>query len=69
MEQRFSILGAVGVTVAVMLGLAIYATLDLLFQPNALAAHERPPKGSQEAPAPTVLSYPDDPGWVGLRAG
>ena len=58
MDQRFSILSAIGITLAVLLALAIYSSLDLLLEPNAVTAHVRPPKGGHaEAPA-TVGAFP-----------
>ena len=45
MQERFSIAWAVGITMAVIVGLAMYATLDLLLEPNAIETHARPPKG------------------------
>ena len=42
MQNRFSFLFTIGLTMAVLLAMAVYATLDLMLEPNALAAHERP---------------------------
>jgi hypothetical protein len=51
MQDRFSIVGALGIVAAVMFGLAIYTALDLMLEPNAVAHHTRPPKGAhQEVP-------------------
>jgi hypothetical protein len=50
MEQRFLFLSAIGLTMAVLLGLAIYASLDLVFEPNALATHERRSPGGGSGP-------------------
>jgi hypothetical protein len=64
MDQRFSILSAIGITLAVLLALAIYSSLDLLLEPNAVAAHARPPKGGHPSSEPlSGLWLPIPPLW------
>jgi hypothetical protein len=52
-----------GLTVAVLVGLALYALADLVLDPHALADHVRPPKGG----ARVVTQYDASPPGIFSR--